>query len=365
MIGCGISKKNIAVGGRQLKVFLSHSSKDKHIVSAVANRLGRSYIVYDDFTFDTAVDFETSIERGLEVSELFVLFASRNSIQSDWVQKELTQAQALRLAGKIDSIAAIIIDDLPIDELPDWLKKARVVSLNSVASITREIQYLFQRRLSQKQSPYFVGRQSEIEEAEAVLSPTSSLDEPHVFSFFGLEGVGRKTLCRHVCANLLSLPKSQTFRIQDGDSLADLVIKIEEDINPSPSIAATKSRISTLEKTSSRDLSVIFERLAKAFVDARELLILQDDGGLLDNDGFVKSEFADMIAIARNSEAIRFAIVSRRKVRFAPPEKGFPCISVGPLKEDDAKRLILRQFRGSKFAITDQQANELAPYVGG
>jgi hypothetical protein len=194
-----------------MRVFLSHSSKDKHLISAVATRLGRSYIVYDEFSFDTAVDFETSIEQGLDRSDLFVLFASRHSIKSEWVQKELSQAQALKLAGKMDSVAVIIIDDLPIIELPEWLKKARVINLSSPALITREIQYLFQQRLTQKQSPYFVGRQSEIEEIETILSPTSTLDEPHVFSFFGLEGVGRKTLCKHVCANLLSLPKSQVF----------------------------------------------------------------------------------------------------------------------------------------------------------
>ena len=37
-----------------MRVFLSHSSRDKSIVAAVANKLGRSYVVYDEYSFDTA-----------------------------------------------------------------------------------------------------------------------------------------------------------------------------------------------------------------------------------------------------------------------------------------------------------------------
>lgn len=68
--------------------------------------------MYDEFSFDTAVAFDRSIELGLEASELFVLFASRHSIKSEWVDKELSQAHALKLAGKIDSIAVIIHREL-------------------------------------------------------------------------------------------------------------------------------------------------------------------------------------------------------------------------------------------------------------
>ena len=36
------------------KVFLSHSSKQKHFVSAIANKLDKNNIIYDEYTFEAA-----------------------------------------------------------------------------------------------------------------------------------------------------------------------------------------------------------------------------------------------------------------------------------------------------------------------
>ena len=36
------------------KVFLSHSSKQKPFVSAIAKKLGKNNIIYDEYTFEVA-----------------------------------------------------------------------------------------------------------------------------------------------------------------------------------------------------------------------------------------------------------------------------------------------------------------------
>jgi hypothetical protein len=63
-----------------LKAFLSHSSADKEFVRAVAKELGRQFCVFDEQSFENAVQFKKSIEDGLDESSILVLFASKNAM---------------------------------------------------------------------------------------------------------------------------------------------------------------------------------------------------------------------------------------------------------------------------------------------
>ena len=58
-----------------MRAFLSHSSEDKSFVGAVAQLLGRSRVIYDVYEFSTGDEFLAAIERGIERSGVFVLFA--------------------------------------------------------------------------------------------------------------------------------------------------------------------------------------------------------------------------------------------------------------------------------------------------
>ena len=72
-----------------MRAFLSHSSKDKQLVDGVARRLGRAYVVYDKYAFEPGDNLSRAILDGLERSDIFVLFASKQSLQSDWVKADL------------------------------------------------------------------------------------------------------------------------------------------------------------------------------------------------------------------------------------------------------------------------------------
>jgi len=74
------------------KIFLSHSSADKPYVSYIANALGKDRCVYDEMCFDEGMKTIDEIFRGLSQSSIFVVFISNKSLDSDWVQKELSTA---------------------------------------------------------------------------------------------------------------------------------------------------------------------------------------------------------------------------------------------------------------------------------
>jgi CRISPR/Cas system endoribonuclease Cas6 (RAMP superfamily) len=123
-----------------VKAFLSHSSKDKEFVKAVAQELGRQHCIFDEQVFQTGDEFKQSIERGLDSSSIFVLFASKNSLLSDWVDFELEEAWYKKLEKNLKkALVYIITDSIDIENFPIWLKRAKIQRGNVPKIVAREI----------------------------------------------------------------------------------------------------------------------------------------------------------------------------------------------------------------------------------
>ena len=69
-------------------VFLSHSSKDKAIVRAVAERLRNDglNVWFDEWVLKPGHNIPAKIEEGLERSRVLLLCMSANTFGSDWAQ---------------------------------------------------------------------------------------------------------------------------------------------------------------------------------------------------------------------------------------------------------------------------------------
>ena len=125
-----------------MKAFLSHSSSDKEFVRAVATELGRQFCIIDEQTFSTGKEFKSSIEKGLNDSSLFVLFASRAALKSAWVDFELNEAWMLRLVNKLPtSLVYIIESSVTTRDLPEWLRRALVRRETSAKLVARDINF--------------------------------------------------------------------------------------------------------------------------------------------------------------------------------------------------------------------------------
>ena len=77
------------------KAFLSHSSSDKVLVEKIATQLGKNNCHYDKFTFEAGNLTIDEIFKGLEDTDVFVLFISEPALESEWVNKEITRAKSL------------------------------------------------------------------------------------------------------------------------------------------------------------------------------------------------------------------------------------------------------------------------------
>jgi hypothetical protein len=71
-------------------VFLSHSTKDKAVVHAVAERLRADglHVWFDEWVLKPGDSLPKKLDDGLEESRVLVLFMSANAFGSDWAQLE-------------------------------------------------------------------------------------------------------------------------------------------------------------------------------------------------------------------------------------------------------------------------------------
>jgi len=89
-----------------MKAFLSHSHVNAELVRAVAERVGRPFVRVDINAFRTADELIAAMERAVRESAILVYFASRDAMESAWVNFELNEAryhQALMRIRKVRS----------------------------------------------------------------------------------------------------------------------------------------------------------------------------------------------------------------------------------------------------------------------
>jgi len=225
------------------KIFLSHSSADKPYVSYIANALGKDRCVYDEMCFDEGMKTIDEIFRGLSQSSIFVVFISNKSLDSDWVQKELSTAeeQLNHDTFKLSQILPIIIDpDVTHqdDRIPRFLKTGfgsynlRFLSSNKVAY--RKILAQYKRRIFdnntrlKKQDNCFYGRDSEIKAFKQRFDMGNPIK---CIVVSGIEGIGRKsyiTKCLKETQVINEYYDPVLISLQQLDSIEDLIVKLSE-----------------------------------------------------------------------------------------------------------------------------------------
>jgi TIR domain len=216
-----------------VKAFLSHSSKDRELVTAVATRLTQLYCHRDVQSFDTGVDFKTSIERYLDESCVFVLFASRQSLLSDWVHFEVEEAWYRKLRDKLDSCLVYLIDSsVDVSDLPEWLRRGRIDRGTGPQHIARDIRFHLDEILARRRPNFFVNRNRESDRLTRSLVPTDGSIPSRVIFITGLPGIGRRWFLKHSVPRLLPYPKQVEIRVSEGDAVTDLCLKIADAVEP-------------------------------------------------------------------------------------------------------------------------------------
>ena len=359
------SKLSDEGGKYRMKAFLSHSSKDKEFVRAVATLLQRQYCIFDERSFDSGIEFKKSIEDGLDESSSFVLFASKNSLASIWVEFELEEAWYQRLRHKLSASIVYLIDSsIEITSLPEWLRRASVRRFNSPQLISRDIRYHLDNLLIERQRPYFTGRSSDINLLEEVLTPLGELKPPRSFLISGLPGIGRRALVKHVIPSLLQFRKFSEIRIGEGDSINDICVNIADITEPYNTAKGLASIVNEIKSISEEAALKRISRNLLSLIKSGELPIIVDDGGFMNEEGYLQEEIKKLIITIQQTNELYVSFISWRKPNIDLPIP-FPLIQLRPLGEIETKRLLKLLADHKNVNLLPEQIDELAEYIAG
>ncbi|MEH7343533.1 TIR domain-containing protein, partial [Bacillus sp. JJ1532] len=304
-----------------MRAFLSHSSKDKeHYVSKIANKLGKDRVVYDALTFEEGLKSIEEIDRGLDVSDIFVVFLSENSIKSDWVQYELFRAnELLNDDSKLKRIYPIIIDSrIKHDDsrIPKWLQENNlkvVLSSNKAANLIlqrlRELSYVEHPTLEEKDN-IFVGRNEIMDKFELRINDFEK-NIPFAIFASGFSKIGRKKVIFH------SLIKSDAIRssyrppiikLDSHESIEDFILKLD-DLGLTDSI----DRVGLLRKTVEEKVQITTSLLIQ-LKEENQRLFIEDNGCIINHTRDIVDWFKLIYDKLKDLNYIVLGIASRYRV---------------------------------------------------
>lgn len=358
----------VSRGKNQVEAFLSYSSKDHFYVDIVAKRLGPSRAIVDSIRFEEGMLTREEIDRNLSACDIFVVFLSQGSVDSRWVQEELTSAYERHGRGAIRKIYPIIIDASLLhtdDRIPVWLREEynlRLISRPFVAA--RRIEQRLREVDIQAHGVdrFFVGRNTEIKSIEERLD---SIDEapPVCLMPWGLPGIGRRSLLRN------ALQKASVFAdsykpllidLDGSESIEDFILKVYD-------LGINRERdLTNLMNTTVEDKVDIAASLLQEVVDAREVLFVEDNRGIV-----VHSNIAPWfkMLLAKISDLQRVVLGVACASRPNPTElRAFPAafsVHVPELTQVERTGLLKRLCEDRNLELTSQQLSLFASLFTG
>lgn len=342
------------------KAFLSHSSTDKEFVRAVATALGRQFCIFDEQVFDSGESFKISIERNMDKSSVFVLFATRDAINRMWVEFEMDEAWYRALEGRISKSLVFILDSsLDYSVLPRWLSRAKMSRTNIPKVVAREIRHHLDDLLRSEQRPYFEGRSEDIGRLQEILRPIDS-PPPRIVAIYGLPSIGKKTFIKKAVQLTLSFNRLIPLPIGESDSLADIAIKVADLLEPYSTKAGFERIVSKIRSESPKELVARIVTGLLIAVDNKEIPVLTDEGGVYDSDGFFTEPLKLLISAIKDEDGLYVFLTSTRK-----PNEEVVSMRLRPLAFDAVKRLIAQIASTASLNLTNSDISEVAEYVNG
>jgi hypothetical protein len=223
-------------------IFLSLSFVDETFVRAVYDRLPRGIARYYQRSFDRGEDLIDAMERNLDASEIFVLFASRASLRSLAVGFEINEARVRVIFGKMKKVFVFPIEPgLTFSDLPKWLHSSWQPNVGeSPADIARFLTTILlepDRGLSVA-APQVVGRGATVDAARrlAALHLQRRRASPRVFIFPGIFGIGRRTFASYYLRQGMgpdaNLPYGPSIQLSAQAELIDLYRSLRSEVTP-------------------------------------------------------------------------------------------------------------------------------------
>lgn len=204
-----------------MKAFLSHNSFDKDFVEKVYEELGGAKAIYDVKSFENNSDLVYEIRHKMKEAGIYVLFLSKASLESGWVNDEIDFAKELKSNSFLKQVLVFQLDDTGWSNLNEWLRRYVVNALPSPKAVAARIL----SELEKHESTIDIGclgREADEKKISQLIWNSNEVP-PYIF-MSGPDGIGRKTLIKKIYDNLYSgiLINNMTVVLDDYFDLSDL-----------------------------------------------------------------------------------------------------------------------------------------------
>ncbi len=348
-----------------MKVFLSHSSKDKGFVEEVSELLRPGTFELDSLTFDAGLVNSEAIIRSLQRCDLFCLFLSNNSVTASYVDFENLLGIEFVASGKIGRFLAICIEDDAFGKASENVKFFNVVRKSlGVESTARLIQgnLISAAKISTIQAHPFIGREDELVELERQVTDHNRPPSKALF-ISGNIGAGRRTIAQKFYENHYPQVGRMfpIIAIEQFSGLDELYRKILGALRPAITATELLTRIQGYEVASKNEKHRLIAQLLNSVLPANEAALLLDKGGVLTVAGSLASEINEIISHLEAKPHPPATIVSPRMIpiKLRRPEDDVSYLAVRSLKRDSSERLIARLLKVQSVQVTDETLSAL------
>lgn len=354
-----------------MRAFLSHSSKNKGIVKKVFEDLGSALAEFDEKTFHAGQFNIDAIEKGLTSSDLFVLFATPESLSSGYVAMEARLAQEHLAQRKLKKILTFCLDDVRPEDLPGILPTiAAVRRINSPGAIARTIRSsLVDMSLENGElARPFIGRDDEKQSLTRRLSDPEQ-STPSAIILSGVDGVGRRTLAKKVFEDIYPyltkvLP---TINLISGSGAPEIFRELLS-VNSSLSKSEIFEQIETFDRLADNKKHDIIAQTIEEISDQNQILFVFDDGGLLLDDGSLNDVMKHVVVHFSSKSPAHpplCFITFRTTPGKAREKKGVVYHKVDPLSNSDIKMLVSLHSKRKRLSLTSAQVDKIAELIDG
>lgn len=256
------------------------------------------------------------ILKGLDKSDLFVLFISNESLNSEWVQKEIFNSYEKLNKGEIQRIFPIIIDSnitYKDSRIPDWMREEynlQFISRPKLASrrIKQrliEISWEYHPEIKQRNN-LFVGRNNEMSDFEQRFD-SFDLPAPNCVFVCGLNKIGRRSFVKKALVKSSNIEESYTFSnlsLDIDESIEDFILKLY-DLGFSEN-----ANVDNLMYKSLEEKIVIVQKLLADIKNSKETIQILDKGAIIQPTGEISDWFLRTIELIED-DYLYITVISR------------------------------------------------------
>lgn len=352
-----------------MTAFLSHSSKDKGFVEAVAAEMGPLEYELDSETFDYTLNVR-AIRRALARSNVAVFFLSAHSVASSFVAEE--QRQTLEAIGKaaIKRVIVFTIDDTGFRSLPDWLRDHNVVQrVNNPKICARRIQaLLLEADLEDEPEMLYLGRDADEAALRKVLRAPAA-ETPVALHMVGFHGIGRRTFLQQTLGKLFprlyaAFPTITVSRYQGVDDIYRSIYRLVRfSSNHEQVVEFTQFSDSSFP----RQVELITELIFQMAEQGEMLTVFDDGSGILTEAGEYYPHWSGIIQLITQ---IRRPVISFIQTRVQPFRYRLPNTvsfyqKLDALSLEAAKEIIAFSLKQKSVDFTGGQVEAIAKLSGG